>query len=55
MNVNRSEKRRTLIFGIDGGTWEVLSPMLERGVMPHLKDLRDHGAGGGQGRGNAAQ
>ncbi len=38
--------RRTLIFGIDGGTWTVLEPLIERGVMPRLAALREKGAWG---------
>ncbi|RJP76613.1 MAG: hypothetical protein C4524_09830 [Candidatus Zixiibacteriota bacterium] len=41
-----SDDRRTLIFGLDGGTWEVLNPLLEQGVMPRLQQLREQGAGG---------
>lgn len=43
---NNKDKRRTLIFGIDGGTWDVLETLVERGVMPCLGHLRDRGAWG---------
>ncbi|MCX6639560.1 MAG: alkaline phosphatase family protein [bacterium] len=39
-------ERRTLIFGIDGGTWEVLEPLTRRGVMPHLAGLMQKGVWG---------
>lgn len=39
-------KRRTLIFGIDGGTWDVLDSLIERGVMPCLARLKEEGAWG---------
>jgi predicted AlkP superfamily phosphohydrolase/phosphomutase len=39
-------RRRTLIFGIDGGTWEALDPLIERDVMPCLGNLRERGAWG---------
>jgi predicted AlkP superfamily phosphohydrolase/phosphomutase len=32
-------KRRVLIVGLDGGTWDVLEPMMTAGVMPHLQRL----------------
>ncbi len=41
-----STSRRTLVFGIDGGTWEVLNPLLKRGLMPHLQRLQNSGAWG---------
>lgn len=34
---------RTVLFGLDGATYSVLDPLMERGVMPHLKRLRDTG------------
>ena len=37
---------KVLIIGIDGGTWTVLQPALERGYMPFLKTLADSGASG---------
>jgi predicted AlkP superfamily phosphohydrolase/phosphomutase len=37
---------RTLIIGIDGGTWRVLTPAIERGHMPFLKSLMDGGSSG---------
>lgn len=40
------KKRRTLIFGIDGGTWDVLNPLMDRGVMPCLSQLKAEGAWG---------
>ncbi|MFH1861516.1 MAG: alkaline phosphatase family protein [bacterium] len=38
--------RRTLIFGIDGGTWEVLDRMIASGLMPCLAYLKESGAWG---------
>jgi predicted AlkP superfamily phosphohydrolase/phosphomutase len=37
---------RTLIFGIDGGCWEILDRMIAAGVMPRLKKLRETSAWG---------
>jgi predicted AlkP superfamily phosphohydrolase/phosphomutase len=42
----KKSDRRTLIFGIDGGTWEILDPLLSRGVMPTLRRLKEQGAWG---------
>lgn len=39
-------KRKTLIIGIDGGTWDILTPAMERGYMPYLKSLAGAGASG---------
>ncbi len=39
-------KRRVLIFGIDGGTFNVVGPMLEAGLLPHLARIRLEGAAG---------
>ncbi|TKJ42533.1 hypothetical protein CEE37_02265 [candidate division LCP-89 bacterium B3_LCP] len=45
-DIKATNKRKTLIFGIDGGTWDILNPLLERGVMPCLNRLRESGAWG---------
>lgn len=34
---------RTVLFGLDGATYSVLDPMMDRGVMPNLKRLRERG------------
>ena len=34
---------RTIIFGVDGLTFRVLHPLIERGVLPNFKKLRDQG------------
>src|SRR5256885_3223506 len=34
---------RTLIFGIDGLTFRIISPLIERGELPNFKKLRDEG------------
>ncbi|MCH9021186.1 MAG: alkaline phosphatase family protein [Planctomycetes bacterium] len=39
-------KRSALIIGIDGGTWAVLKPAIQTGMMPCLKGLLDTGASG---------
>ncbi len=35
---------KTLIIGLDGGTWDLFGPLCELGAMPHLADLRARGA-----------
>ena len=34
---------RSVIFGIDGLTFRVVSPLIEKGVLPNFKKLRDEG------------
>jgi len=40
------ENRRILIIGLDGVTWRLLEPMMEEGLLPNLKRLREEGVGG---------
>ncbi len=37
---------RVLIIGLDGATWDVLDPLIERGLMPHLQALVAGGTSG---------
>ena len=37
---------KTLMFGIDGGTWTVIRPMMEKGELPNLTKLTKEGASG---------
>ena len=37
---------RVFVLGLDGATWDVLRPLVERGDMPHLKRLMEQGAAG---------
>lgn len=37
---------KTLIIGLDGGTWDVFGPLCEWGAMPHLAALRERSAWG---------
>lgn len=39
-------KKRIIVFGIDGGTWDLLKPLAERGDLPVLKRLMEQGAHG---------
>lgn len=40
------ERARVLVFGIDGGTWDVMDELLAAGEMPNLKSLYDAGIHG---------
>jgi Type I phosphodiesterase / nucleotide pyrophosphatase len=37
---------RVVLIGVDGATWHVMRPMMERGELPHFKALVDRGAHG---------
>jgi predicted AlkP superfamily phosphohydrolase/phosphomutase len=39
-------RRRVLLFGLDGATWRILDPMIQRGHLPHLGAMREAGAHG---------
>lgn len=38
--------QRMLIIGLDGATWDVLTPLMKEGRMPRLKEAVDAGASG---------
>ncbi len=38
--------RRALLIGLDGATFDVLNPMMDRGLMPHLRSLIADGVAG---------
>ena len=37
---------KVFVLGLDGATWDVLGPLIDRGAMPNLARLRDRGAAG---------
>lgn len=39
-------KRRVIVIGLDGATWDILNPLMRDGKMPHLKTLLDKSAKG---------
>ncbi len=41
-----SSIRRAFIIGLDGATFELLDPMMDSGIMPNLKRIRDKAASG---------
>ncbi len=34
---------KLLLFGIDGATWDLMDPLLEKGLLPNFEKLIDHG------------
>jgi hypothetical protein len=38
--------KRVLVFGIDGGTWDVMQPMIEAGELPNIAKLYESGLHG---------
>ena len=36
-------RRKILLFGIDGATWDVIDPLLEEGKLPNFKKLIENG------------
>jgi hypothetical protein len=34
---------RFVIIGVDGATWDILDPMMEKGDLPHLASLKERG------------
>jgi predicted AlkP superfamily phosphohydrolase/phosphomutase len=44
--ISPSPKKRVLIIGLDGASWTGLNPLLEKGLMPHLKSTINKGTSG---------
>ncbi|MBN2406728.1 MAG: alkaline phosphatase family protein [Elusimicrobia bacterium] len=42
-----NRKRKNIIIGLDGATWDVLDGFIGRGLMPNLARLRQEGSWGG--------
>lgn len=40
------DKPRVIVFGIDGGSWNIIQPLIDRGLLPALKHLQENGVGG---------
>ncbi len=43
---NHRALNRVLLIGLDGATFDVLGPLMERGLLPELKEMVDHGVSG---------
>ncbi len=41
-----SERRRVLVIGLDGATWDLFAPWIDEGLLPNLARLRDRGVWG---------
>lgn len=39
-------KKKLIVIGLDGGTYDVFEPVMEQGLMPNLKSLMDGGVKG---------
>ncbi len=39
-------ERKLLFVGLDGATWDIINPLIEKGKLPHLKSLIDKGTYG---------
>jgi len=35
-----------LVIGLDGGEWDVIDPMIKRGELPHLAQIKNKGVSG---------
>lgn len=46
MNPHKKSKNKILIIGIDGGTFDVISPMIKDGKLPHISSLINNGTSG---------
>lgn len=46
LRCNQSPARSLLLIGWDGADWKVASPLIDRGEMPQLANLVEHGASG---------
>ena len=47
MNTEKSThqpKQKVIIIGIDGGTWSIVDPLIEKGQLPAFQYLKEHGA-----------
>ncbi len=42
----RAMTRRAAVIGLDGSAWHLLDPLIERGAMPRLAALLEHGSKG---------
>ena len=42
----KSIKKRVVILGLDGGTWKVFNPLIQKGIMPNLKKIIEGGIAG---------
>ena len=42
-NTYNRTKIKFIVIGLDGATWDVILPMLDRGMLPNLKSLMENG------------
>ncbi|MFH1505723.1 MAG: alkaline phosphatase family protein [archaeon] len=41
-----NETKRVIVLGLDGACWDVLDPLIEKGIMPNLKRLKQESSWG---------
>lgn len=44
--IKKKDTNKVIVIGLDGGTFDVLNPMIERGIMPNLASLIKEGVHG---------
>jgi predicted AlkP superfamily phosphohydrolase/phosphomutase len=44
--LSKNEKQKCLVIGLDGATFDILNPLMERGLMPNLKRIVAEGSSG---------
>lgn len=46
MKIHNNSQRKVLIIGVDGATWDIITPMLEKGLLPNIRHLMKNGSYG---------
>jgi len=41
-----SEDKKLAVLGLDGATWSVIDPLINKGYMPNMKEIHSNGASG---------
>jgi predicted AlkP superfamily phosphohydrolase/phosphomutase len=44
--LSKNEKQKCLVIGLDGATFDILTPLMDRGLMPNLKRIVGQGSSG---------
>jgi len=47
MENNDFSNKKIAVIGLDGGSFQIMKPMMEKGMLPNLKKIMDQGASGG--------
>jgi predicted AlkP superfamily phosphohydrolase/phosphomutase len=43
---NTNDRRKLIFIGVDGADWAIVNPMIERGMLPNFKKMKDGGCFG---------